>query len=86
MSSRIQFYIQPNEGLGGRSNRVRAIQEELFYLGFLKTNPDGQYGPNTLKAVKAAQKAYGFEENGIIDVDFASVLIAECIYKNPKDR
>lgn len=45
---------------------VKEIQEDLIYLGFScgQDGADGEYGDNTVKAVKAAQKAYGLTQDG----------------------
>jgi len=85
-NDRIEYYIQYPEGMNGvKSRRVRALQEMMFYLGFLTTAPDGQFGPNTKKAVIKAQQYYGFEQNGIVNVSFFQKLAEEVICKNPKD-
>ena len=46
---------------GDKGDLVRVIQEKV------KTDVDGDFGPKTLKAVKAWQKKNGFTANGKID-------------------
>lgn len=45
---------------------VKEIQEDLIYLGFScgPDGADGEYGDNTVKAVKEVQKAYGLTQDG----------------------
>lgn len=51
---------------GDSGTLVKEIQEDLIYLGFScgPDGADGEYGDNTVKAVKAAQKAYGLTQDG----------------------
>lgn len=51
---------------GDSGELVKEIQEDLIYLGFScgPDGADGEYGDNTVKAVKAAQKAYGLTQDG----------------------
>ena len=41
------------------------MQEKLQRLGYLKSNPDGDFGAETLSAVKALQERYGMEADGV---------------------
>jgi hypothetical protein len=50
------------QGHGGRS--VAEMQNKLHQLGFLKTAPDGKFGPETKAALIAFQKANGLEPDG----------------------
>lgn len=83
----IQYYIQKGEGMNGApSHRVRSVQELLFQLGYLKTNPDGKFWDNTENAVMKAQKSYGIDETGIVDLVFFNCLCEEAILTNPKKK
>lgn len=59
--------IYPTLQKGVRSDDVKALQQRLIELGYLANGADGIFGAGTEKAVIAAQKAYGLEENGIAD-------------------
>jgi peptidoglycan hydrolase-like protein with peptidoglycan-binding domain len=52
-------------GQGETGDRVRQLQERLNQLGF-KLAVDGQFGPKTLAAVKAYQKANGLKVDGLV--------------------
>jgi peptidoglycan hydrolase-like protein with peptidoglycan-binding domain len=51
--------------LGMRNAEVTKLQQQLQKLGFLGGNVDGDFGPTTEAAVKAAQKRYGLEPDGV---------------------
>lgn len=51
--------------LGNRGSEVGKLQEVLKKLGFLSGDVDGDFGPTTETAVKAAQKRYGLEADGV---------------------
>jgi peptidoglycan hydrolase-like protein with peptidoglycan-binding domain len=51
--------------LGMRGAEVLELQEKLQRLGYLKTNPDGDFGAETLSAVKALQERHGMEPDGV---------------------
>jgi peptidoglycan hydrolase-like protein with peptidoglycan-binding domain len=51
--------------LGNRGSEVGKLQEVLKKLGFLSGDIDGDFGPTTETAVKAAQKRYGLEADGV---------------------
>ncbi|MBH8556247.1 peptidoglycan-binding protein [Nostocaceae cyanobacterium CENA357] len=52
--------------LGMRNAEVTKLQRQLQKLGFLGGNVDGDFGPTTEAAVKAAQKRYGLEPDGVV--------------------
>lgn len=52
------------KGMNGQG--VRVLQEQLVKKGFLKEKPDGYFGANTEKALKAYQKSKGEERTGTI--------------------
>jgi peptidoglycan hydrolase-like protein with peptidoglycan-binding domain len=49
-----------------RNAEVRKLQERLKQLGFLSGSVDGDFGPMTEAAVKAAQSRYGLEVDGVV--------------------
>jgi peptidoglycan hydrolase-like protein with peptidoglycan-binding domain len=51
--------------LGMRGEEVLELQKKLQQFGYLKTNPDGDFGAETLSAVKALQERYGMEPDGV---------------------
>lgn len=51
---------------GMRNSEVTKLQQQLQKLGFLKGGIDGDFGPTTEEAVKAAQKRYGLEPDGVV--------------------
>jgi len=51
--------------LGNRGSEVGKLQEVLKKLGFLDSGIDGDFGPTTEKALKAAQSRYGLEPDGV---------------------
>ncbi|MFC4025033.1 peptidoglycan-binding protein [Oceanobacillus longus] len=52
---------------GVRSDAVKELQQELIRLGFGNWNPTTYFGSTTEKAVKAFQKYYGLNVNGIFN-------------------
>ena len=52
--------------LGMRGSEVLKLQKHLRTLGFLKNGIDGDFGPLTETAVKALQKRYGLEADGVV--------------------
>ncbi|MBW4555784.1 MAG: peptidoglycan-binding protein [Trichormus sp. ATA11-4-KO1] len=52
--------------LGMRNAEVRKLQERLKQLGFLASGIDGDFGPTTEAAVKAAQQRYNLEPDGVV--------------------
>ena len=47
---------------------VYLLQEKLIELGYMKGEPDGVYGQDCAKCVKAYQKDHGMEPTGVADV------------------
>ena len=47
---------------------VYLLQEKLIELGYMKGEPDGVYGHDCAKCVKAYQKDHGLEPTGVADV------------------
>jgi murein L,D-transpeptidase YcbB/YkuD len=54
-----------------------AIQKSLTEAGYLKSKADGVYGPDTVAAVQALQKAHGLAETGTVDKATDAALRAE---------
>lgn len=61
--------------IGMRGNAVRGLQERLKVKGFLKGRADGIFGRQTLVAVRAAQRKYQQQPNGIVDTSLWIVLL-----------
>ncbi|WP_407674273.1 peptidoglycan-binding domain-containing protein [Nodularia harveyana] len=64
----IQYTAQglPILRLGMNNSEVRKLQERLKQLGFLTGVVDGDFGMMTEAAVKAAQRRYGLEDDGVV--------------------
>ncbi|MBW4686040.1 MAG: peptidoglycan-binding protein [Komarekiella atlantica HA4396-MV6] len=60
--------------LGMRGSEVTKLQERLQKLGFLDGGLDGDFGETTEAAVKAAQKRYGLEADGVVGSSTWEVL------------
>lgn len=59
---------------GSNGNEVKEIQNKLFEKGFLSAVPNGNFGPATLKAVKAFQVTNGLVADGIVGSGTLNVL------------
>ncbi|MGV0104246.1 peptidoglycan-binding domain-containing protein [Nostoc sp. DSM 114167] len=61
--------------IGLRGSEVVKLQQQLKKLGFLKGDADGDFGETTEAAVKAAQKRYGLEPDGVVGGSTWEVLL-----------
>ncbi|MBD2564265.1 MULTISPECIES: peptidoglycan-binding domain-containing protein [Nostoc] len=61
--------------IGLRGSEVVKLQQQLKKLGFLKGDADGDFGATTEAAVKAAQKRYGLEPDGVVGGSTWEVLL-----------
>ncbi|MEH2092815.1 MAG: peptidoglycan-binding protein [Nostoc sp.] len=61
--------------IGLRGSEVVKLQQQLKKLGFLKGDADGDFGETTETAVKAAQKRYGLEADGVVGGSTWEVLL-----------
>ncbi|MCC5621056.1 peptidoglycan-binding protein [Nostoc sp. CHAB 5715] len=61
--------------IGLRGSEVVKLQQQLKKLGFLKGDADGDFGETTQAAVKAAQKRYGLEADGVVGGSTWEVLL-----------
>ncbi|NET14651.1 MAG: peptidoglycan-binding protein [Okeania sp. SIO1H6] len=61
--------------IGMRGDAVRGLQQRLKVQGFLKGKVDGVFGPKTQAAVKAAQRKYQQQPNGIVDASLWMTLL-----------
>ena len=59
---------------GDQSGEVRVLQQYLKDLGYLSTEPDGQFGSGTERAVKLFQEANGLTADGIAGAGTLSIL------------
>lgn len=62
---------------GCKGDDVKALQTELTKLGYLNDVIDGDFGKNTLAAVKAFQKAKGLEVDGLVGPKTAKALFPD---------
>ncbi|MPW25682.1 hypothetical protein GC105_07750 [Alkalibaculum sp. M08DMB] len=60
--------------LGKRGDEIKEYQKALITLDYLSGSADGQYGNNTLNAVKQFQKDNNLEETGTIDKPTQEIL------------
>ncbi len=61
--------------IGLRGSEVVKLQQQLKKLGFLKGDADGDFGETTETAVKAAQKRYGLEPDGVVGGSTWEILL-----------
>lgn len=59
---------------GSTGTKVKAMQTRLKALGYIAEAPDGDYGNNTVRSVKAFQKIAGLEITGVADPITLTVL------------
>ncbi|MGI0486230.1 peptidoglycan-binding domain-containing protein [Pantanalinema rosaneae CENA516] len=52
--------------MGMQGTAVTGLQERLRALGWLKSSADGVFGAETLAAVKAAQRQFSLEADGVV--------------------
>lgn len=62
---------------GSKGDDVKAMQQRLKDLGYLKGSADGDFGKGTAAAVTAFQKKAGLPENGIADDATLRALFAD---------
>lgn len=67
----IANYYSPGE----KSDEVLIYQQKLKELGYLQSEPDGNYGPNTKSAVKRFQQSSGLIADGFIGPQTAEALM-----------
>lgn len=60
---------------GRKGDDVLALQQNLVTLGYLESEPDGDYGRGTRKAVEAFQNDHGIKDTG--DADVLTLLLIE---------
>ena len=59
---------------GSEGSDVKALQQALIELGYLKGNADGKFGPATENAVLLFQQANGYPTTGIMDANIQALL------------
>ena len=59
---------------GDKSAQVMVMQQYLMELGYLSTQPDGQFGAGTERAVKLFQEANGLTADGVAGKGTLSIL------------
>ncbi|HEY9906654.1 MAG TPA: peptidoglycan-binding protein [Thermosynechococcaceae cyanobacterium] len=60
---------------GMKGTAVAALQARLRTIGFLKGSADGVFGAETLAAVRAAQRNFGLEPDGVVGAATWSALL-----------
>src|SRR5699024_7025911 len=73
--------------LGNSSREIQKIKIDLMNLGFAKqwTNPNENYGPETVETVKKFQKTYNLPVSGIVDeITLSKIAKAVEDYNNRK--
>lgn len=61
---------------GSEGSEVKALQQALIELGFLKGSADGKFGSATENAVLQFQQANGYPTTGIMDANIQAFLYA----------
>lgn len=62
---------------GSKGEEVKALQARLKELGYLETEPDGDFGNATRKAVKTFQKTAGIDADGLAGKETQRLLFSE---------
>jgi peptidoglycan hydrolase-like protein with peptidoglycan-binding domain len=62
--------------LGQKGDDVRKLQEILRAKGYLNANADGSFGPKTMEALSAYQRAMKLKVSGSVDADTLNSLNA----------
>lgn len=62
---------------GDQNDAVRVLQQYLMRYGFLATEPDGQFGSGTERAVKLFQEANGLTADGIAGPGSLAILYGD---------
>ncbi len=70
---------------GSKGTQVKYLQQKLNALGFNAGSVDGSFGPQTLSAVKAFQKAYGLVVDGSVGPATRAKLNAAVPGSKPED-
>ena len=68
-------YVTLQKGMKD-STAVQTMQSRLIELGYLNGTADGDYGNNTMEAVKAFQRAAGLTVDGIATAEVQNALYA----------
>ena len=61
-------------GFGEQGDVILALQKKLRTLGYMTTEPDGKYGPDTVQAVKKFQENNGLMVDGYFGYDTKQLL------------
>ena len=71
----------PTAGIGDTGAPVLRIQVRLSQLGYMTTDPTGEYDLATFEAVKAFQSAYGLVVTGEVDRQLSDILFSDSAKK-----
>lgn len=69
---------------GDKGSQVTKLQSDLISIGYRcgKSGADGDFGPDTTKAVKKFQKDYGLDQDGLAGTKTMEKLSAAVLIKN----
>lgn len=71
---------------GAESQNVKVLQTFLFEKGYLKSIPNGYFGPATLAAVKTYQKSVGLPQTGaVLAMTRAALTKESCAVSNTQN-
>jgi peptidoglycan hydrolase-like protein with peptidoglycan-binding domain len=76
----------PQPPTNGRTERVKALQRQLSWLGLEPGPADGRYGPLTTGAVKRFQEAKDLPVDGVVDRATADALRKSTAQRPSSDR
>jgi peptidoglycan hydrolase-like protein with peptidoglycan-binding domain len=74
LTAHCDTYITNTLQIGSSGSEVYMLQQALLDLGFLRTSPNGYFGPQTASAVRSFQRDNGIRSTGVVGPSTRSVL------------